>query len=220
MREADGALVTSSQLKNTTVIKSVVFGENNINLAKIFWKTSSVMVECEIWQRLLLLWTVGLQMAASGRYGGEILRYNWDDLLLLRHMDYPAPDLDNCGELILRLCVPGPWTLVAERSQWESKEEEEGEGEWGRGWRDSLANVCRSSISYSPTFSLYAKNWMNYSQTFHFSRCTRRPAWPDLELLPVSFRPKYLPQSLGHSCVCSSDWMCISRFPCSHTRGF
>ncbi|KAL7392313.1 hypothetical protein ABVT39_022877 [Epinephelus coioides] len=53
---------------------------------------------------LLLLRTKELLMES---HGGEILRYSQDDLLLLRHMDYSVPDLDNCGSLLLRQRGPG-----------------------------------------------------------------------------------------------------------------
>lgn len=59
-----------------------------------------MMRKCEL--ALLLLWAVELLMALSGSHGGEFLRFNQDDLLLLRNMDYPAPNLDNCGGLIPR----------------------------------------------------------------------------------------------------------------------
>ena len=51
---------------------------------------------------LLLLCTAEFILAVSGRHRGEILRYNREDLLLLRNMDYPAPNMDNCGELVQR----------------------------------------------------------------------------------------------------------------------
>lgn len=49
---------------------------------------------------LLLLLTAEPVLAVAGRHGGKILRYNRDDLLLLWYVEYPAPNLDNCGELL------------------------------------------------------------------------------------------------------------------------
>lgn len=201
---------------------------------------------------LLLLWTKGLLMALWESHGGEILRYSWDDLLLLWHMDYSVPDRYDCGSLLLRqhglghvptrklgrrsgvrqrlkrlagkrTSPPLPSIILANVCSLRNKLDELQANvtcQWAyreaslicltETWLDntitdseltldgfgSPLRLDRDNVSSLKKLGgglcVYFNNDWSRAASVKDSCCT-----PDLELLAVSFRPKYIPREFG-----------------------